>query len=215
MALTFLLAKGINVGASLVENDKEMLNLARDIMSQCAEASITFLLPVDFVLRDESGAEEISSTTRPRERPQAVTTIPEPDGVAMDIGPQSVRAMVDALQDCKTILWNGPLGYFEDARYAWGTNALVDWMSARGSTITTVIAGGDTVAAVVGHLRIAERTSVTNSAGRASVNSSSGHACRLPHDQKHLSSSTLFSHMSLAGGAALEFLKGQRMPGLE
>ena len=130
MALTFLLAKGINVGASLVENDKEMLNLARDIMSQCAEASITFLLPVDFVLRDESGAEEIPSTTRPRERPQAVTTIPEPDGVAMDIGPQSVRAMVDALQACKPISSNGPLGNIEDARNASGTNALVDWMSA-------------------------------------------------------------------------------------
>lgn len=214
MAHTFLLARGTAVGASLVEDNEDMLVLARFIMHECAEASISLVLPVDFVLHHK-GAPEVAPLDLPAKRPPAVKSIPQPDGVAMDIGPLSVRAMINALQDCKTILWNGPLGHVEIPRYAWSTNALADWMVARGSTITTVIAGGDTVAAVGKHLHIAERTSVTNSTGRASVSPTSGHPCRLPHDKEHLSPSAQFSHMSLAGGAALEFLKGRRMPGLE
>ena len=216
MAHTFLLAKGVAVGASLVEDSEEMLVLARTIMRECTEAGISLLLPMDFVLQLKGAADEDPMLELPRKRPEAVTTIPEPDGVAMDIGPLSMRAMIASLQDCKTILWNGPLGYCEMPRYAWSTNALIDWMSARGNTVTTVVAGGDTVAAAERCLHIAARSSVTNAAGRANVGPSSGHPCRLPHDKEHSSPfGGHFSHLSLAGGAALEFLKGRRMPGLE
>lgn len=139
MIFTFYKAQGLSVGGSLVEEDK--LDLARSLMAKAQEKGVQLLLPVDVVVADKFAPDANAKTV-------AVDSIP--DGwMGLDIGPESVKQFEEALADCRSVIWNGPMGVFEFDQFAVGTEAIA--RSLAGLTrkgATTIIGGGDSVAAV-------------------------------------------------------------------
>jgi len=175
MAYTFLKAEGFTVGKSLVED--AMLDTAREIKQRAEEKGIAFLLPTDHQVVDSYEpvkGEKIVSKTIPIE----FTNI----GLAgMDIGVETVAHFSAALQDARMIIWNGPMGVFEEPPFDEGTIGVAKAVAEaadRGATV--IVGGGDSVAAVT----------------RAGV------ADRI-------------THISTGGGATLEFLAGDALPGVE
>ena len=168
MAYTFFKAMGTPVGRSLVEDDK--LDMALTIIAKAKKRSLQLLLPVDHVVAPtlEAGA---PTETLP------VDSAAIGDRMGLDIGPQTAKAYADALRDAKTVVWNGPMGVFEIDAFAHGTMAVAD--AVAGVTGTTIVGGGDSVAAI-------------HKAGVA------GH----------------ITHISTGGGASLEFLGGETLPGV-
>ena len=170
MAYTFLKSQGKPVGKSLVEDDK--LDLARGLLEEARKRNFRLLLPVDHVL-----AESPDST---------VTKISDiastPDGwMGLDVGPKTIELFTNEISKARTIVWNGPLGMFEKPAFARGTLAMARAVAAATkSGATSIIGGGDSVAAV-------EQSGVA--------------------DQ--------ISHISTGGGASLEFLAGEKLPGVE
>jgi len=175
MAYTFLKAEGFTVGKSLVENDK--LEIAAQIKKRCEDAGVKLLLPTDHQVVDSyepvKGGQVLAKTI-PIEFTNA-------GHAGMDIGIESVRYFADAVRDAKTIIWNGPMGVFEEKPFDEGTvgiaRAVAD-AADRGATV--IVGGGDSVAAIT----------------RAGV------ADRI-------------THISTGGGATLEFLAGEELPGVE
>ena len=165
MAYTFFKARGLPVGKSLVENDKVEEARAID-----ASAGNKLRLPADHVVTDkiaDGTANEVLTVDDAR--------IGERMGV--DIGPATIAAYEAAIADAKTVVWNGPMGVFEVAVFANGTNAVARAVAAVQGT--TIIGGGDSIAAV-------------KKAGVADK----------------------ITHISTGGGASLEFLGGQTLPGV-
>lgn len=136
MAYTFLESMGYCVGRSLVE--KEMLELARNIMDRARELGIPFYLPVDAVAAKARG-ELVEARTYP------VQEIPE-DCMALDIGPATIALFRSALSGVRTIVWNGPMGVFELSQFSKGTFSMVDIVAQ--SPALTILGGGDTDVAV-------------------------------------------------------------------
>jgi phosphoglycerate kinase len=134
MAYTFLAAKGIEIGKSLVERDR--LQLATELMGEAARQQVKFLLPVDHVTGDSGKANPAISDAIP------------PDRTGLDIGPRTVQLFSEELRKAKMVLWNGPVGLFEVPPYDKGTRALAETLADARSTCVSIIAGGDTVAAV-------------------------------------------------------------------
>ena len=168
MAYTFFKALGMPVGRSLVEDDK--IDEARRIMSLAQARGVQLQLPVDHVVADRISAD---ATT-------AVLTVADAsigDRMGLDIGPASAHVFADMLADAQTVLWNGPMGVFEMTPFAAGTMAVARACAAVHGT--TIVGGGDSVAAV----------------------KAAGVADRI-------------THISTGGGAALEFLGGQTLPGV-
>jgi phosphoglycerate kinase len=159
MIFTFYKARGLNVGKSLVEEDK--LELAKSLEAKAKEKGVTFLLPTDVVVADKFAADANSQTV-------SIENIP--DGwMGLDIGPDSVKLFQEALADCKTIVWNGPMGVFEFDKFAVGTEAIAHTLaevSKQGAT--TIIGGGDSVAAVE-KVGLAEQMSHISTGGGASL----------------------------------------------
>jgi len=138
MMFTFLRAKGIDTGRSLVEEDR--IEIAKELLGD-PKAAAKLLLPLDCLV-----AEDISGRDPGKVVP--VTAIP-PDRAGVDIGPDSLAAIADALSDARTIVWNGPMGVFEVDAYAEGTVGVareVAKATKRGAF--TVVGGGDSLAAV-------------------------------------------------------------------
>jgi phosphoglycerate kinase len=136
MAFTFNKAWGDEVGNSLVEQD--MLTTAMSIRNSAREKGVKFYLPVDFVVAENmnDGAET-----------KIVTSQEIPKGwVGLDIGPATVRLFTEAIQDAKTIIWNGPMGMFEKDAYSRGTFAIA--RAVADAYATTIVGGGDTDVAV-------------------------------------------------------------------
>ncbi|HEY6010510.1 MAG TPA: phosphoglycerate kinase, partial [Nitrospirota bacterium] len=136
MAFTFNKAWGDEVGNSLVEPD--MLETAMRIRNSAREKGVKFYLPVDFVVAENmnDGAET-----------KIVTSQEIPKGwVGLDIGPATVRLFAEAIQDAKTIIWNGPMGLFEKDAYSRGTFAVA--RAVADAYATTIVGGGDTDVAV-------------------------------------------------------------------
>ena len=137
MAYTFFKAMNKPVGKSLVEDDK--LDAARDIMKRAQERNLTLLLPIDHAVAAaiEPGA------------PSQILLVDDPaigDRMGLDIGPKTMHAYADALKGAHTVVWNGPMGVFEIDQFARGTIAVAHAVAAvRG---TTIIGGGDSIAAV-------------------------------------------------------------------
>ena len=154
MANTFLKARGLTVGASLVED--EYLDTARDLLGQAAKAGVTVHLPVDVVvatsLDDGAHAREVS-----------VDGIP-PGMQALDVGPQTVAQFTAALKTCRTIVWNGPLGVFETPPFHQATFALAEFLGS--AQALTVIGGGDSAAAVK-KAGVADKVSYVSTGGGA------------------------------------------------
>ncbi len=139
MIFTFYKARGLSVGKSLVEEDK--LELARSLEAKAQERGVALLLPTDVVVADNFAADANAQTV-------SIDAIP--DGwMGLDIGPDSVKTFQEALADCKTVIWNGPMGVFEFDKFAAGTEAIAHTLgdlTQKGAT--TIIGGGDSVAAV-------------------------------------------------------------------
>jgi len=136
MAFTFIKARGRETGNSLVEQD--MLDTAQRIRKSMRDSGVKFYLPVDFVVAENSndGAET-----------KIVTSQEIPKGwVGLDIGPATTRLFSEAIQDAKTIIWNGPMGLFEKDAYSRGTFAIA--RAVADAYATTIVGGGDTDVAV-------------------------------------------------------------------
>jgi 3-phosphoglycerate kinase len=136
MTYTFLKAKGLEVGASLVEEDR--LDLARSLMDEAARREMTFRLPVDVVVADRF-AEDAAHKVVPAD------AIP-PRWMGMDIGPVTAREYADVIEEASTVIWNGPMGVFEFPAFAAGTRAIAEAMA--GADAVTIVGGGDSAAAV-------------------------------------------------------------------
>ena len=174
MAYTFFKAMGKPVGKSLVEDDK--LDLAREIMTKAdgvkptRSSPLQFLLPVDHIVAPRLEAGSFSETL-------LVDDAAIGDRMGLDIGPATAKAYAAALRDAKTVVWNGPMGVFEIDDFARGTMAVARAIAEVHGT--TIIGGGDSIAAV-------KKAGVTDR----------------------------ITHISTGGGASLEFLGGQTLPGV-
>ena len=114
MIFTFYKARGLSVGKSLVEEDK--LELAKELEAKAKAKGVQLLLPTDVVLADNFAPDANS---------QVASIDAIPDGwMGLDIGPDSIKVFQEALGDCKTVIWNGPMGVFEFDKFAAGTNAI-------------------------------------------------------------------------------------------
>jgi phosphoglycerate kinase len=135
MAYTFVRAKGIATGKSLVENDK--VDLAKDLLSRAQVKKVSIELPVDHVV-----APSLDSTSS---RVTSVDRTP-PDQMGLDIGPETIRRYSDIISRAKTIVWNGPMGVFENPKFAQGTFAIA--RAVADSKAFSIVGGGDSAAAV-------------------------------------------------------------------
>jgi phosphoglycerate kinase len=170
MAYTFLKARGLNVGRSLVEADK--LGVARDIEARIGRwpmddgrstmddrRSPILALPVDHVVASklEAGA------------PHETLDVGDPaigDRLGLDIGPKTIDRYASMIRDAKTVVWNGPMGVFEIPDFATGTNAIAQAVaSVQG---TTIVGGGDSIAAV-NQAGVADRITHISTGGGASL----------------------------------------------
>ena len=136
MAYTFLKARGIGIGKSLVEQDK--LTLATDLMNEAAAHHVALILPADHVTGDAEKKHPV--TTAGNEIPA--------ERLGLDIGPKTVAQFTTEIGKAKMVLWNGPVGLFEVPPYDRGSRTLAQTLADNYPGITSVIAGGDTVAAV-------------------------------------------------------------------
>lgn len=135
MAYTFLRAQGIATGKSLVETDK--IDLAGTLLAKGAERKVALELPVDHIV-----AASLDSTDS---QVTSVTATP-PDRMGLDIGPETVKRYSEIIRNAKTIVWNGPMGVFENPRFAEGTFAIA--RAVAGSKAFSIVGGGDSAAAV-------------------------------------------------------------------
>ena len=136
MIFTFYKARGLSVGKSLVEEDK--LELAKTLEAKAKEKGVELLLPTDVVVADNFA---------PDANAQTVSVESIPDGwMGLDIGPNAVKVFQDALKQCKSVIWNGPMGVFEMDRFRAGTEAIGRALAECEGT--TVVGGGDSVAAI-------------------------------------------------------------------
>ena len=160
MIFTFFKARGLDVGKSLVEDDK--LELAKNLEAKAKSKGVELLLPTDVVLANEFS-------------PSAESKISQIDAISgdwmgLDIGPESIKVFQNALAECKTIIWNGPMGVFEFDNFAKGTNAIATTLAdlSSFSEVCTIIGGGDSVAAVE-KAGLAEKMSHISTGGGASL----------------------------------------------
>jgi phosphoglycerate kinase len=167
MAYTFFRAQGIETGKSLVETDK--IDMAKGLLANASAKKVAIELPVDHVVApslDSADSQVVSVRNTP------------PDRMGLDIGPETVRRYSEIIRQAKTIVWNGPMGVFENPKFAQGTFAIARAVAE--ANAFSIIGGGDSAAAVA----------------------QSGMESRI-------------THISTGGGASLEFLSGQKLPGVE
>ena len=169
MASTFFKAQGLEVGDSLVEENR--VPVAKDILRIAESNGVEVFLPKDLVVTQEFLG------TAPFEI-VGVGQIPA-TGFVMDIGPLTIKSFKEAMQNCRTLLWNGPMGVFEYKPFAVGTTSIAKILADLNGAIT-IVGGGSTAEAVDG-----------------------------------LGLSVAMNHVSMGGGASLEFLEGRLLPGIE
>ena len=171
MANTFLAARGVDVGKSLREHD--LTGTAEEILDAADKAGCTVHLPYDVVVAKEFKPNPETRTVNVHEVAA--------DEMILDLGPNAVEALGDVLKNCRTLVWNGPLGAFETPPFDMATVALAKTAAAltQDGSLVSVAGGGDTVAAL-------------NQAGVG----------------------TQFTFVSTAGGAFLEWMEGQDLPGV-
>ena len=139
MAYTFLKAKGLAIGKSLVEDDK--LDLATKILAEAKQKNFRFLLPVDHVIAPEFKPDAPSKVVDAGATPA--------DQMGLDIGPKTIEVYKAEISKAKTIVWNGPMGVFEMPAFAKGTLGIANAVAAATAAgATSIVGGGDSVAAV-------------------------------------------------------------------
>ncbi|HEY8417335.1 MAG TPA: phosphoglycerate kinase [Limnochordales bacterium] len=156
MAYTFLKAKGLEVGRSLLE--EERIPLAQELLQEAASRGVELLLPVDVVVADRFAPDA-------QHKVVPVDAIP-PDWQGLDIGPATRELFVAAVRRARTIVWNGPMGVFEWEPFAQGTLAIARAMAE--ANATTIVGGGDSVAAVE-QAGVADRITHISTGGGASL----------------------------------------------
>lgn len=159
MANTFLLAKGLNVGDSLVEPDS--VPVAQQLMARAEERGARLLLPVDVVIADAFSADA---------QRQVVDVSDIPAGWrVLDIGPKTIEQYSAEIRAARTVIWNGPMGVFELEPFAVGTRAIAQTMAeAAANGAITIVGGGDSVAAVE-QAGLADKMSHVSTGGGASL----------------------------------------------
>ena len=172
MAYTFLKSQGLEIGKSLVEDER--LDLARGLLSRAKDRGVRFLLPVDNAVVNKAAWDADRSSATPRMCSVRDIGL---DEAGLDIGPQTVAAFVAQINLAKTIVWNGPMGIFEHPPFDRGTREIAQAIAA--TAATTIVGGGDSVAAIT-------------EAGVADK----------------------ITHVSTGGGASIEFLAGDVLPGV-
>ena len=156
MAYTFLKAQGRSIGKSLLEED--FLETAKKLLKLAEEKNVQIILPVDHVVAEEFSENAV---------PEYVSGIDIPEGkVAMDIGSKTLEALKDSILHASTVVWNGPLGVFEFEAFSKGTLETAK-LAARCSG-TTVVGGGDSVAAV-NKFELADKIDHVSTGGGASL----------------------------------------------
>jgi phosphoglycerate kinase len=161
MAYTFLEAEEFEVGKSLVETDK--VPLAGALLRKAEESKVKLLLPIDHVVASKVDASADTKTTSIQETPI--------EWMGLDIGPETIARFKTYIATAKTILWNGPLGVFEIEKFATGTMAIAEAVAE--SPATTIVGGGDSIAAVT-KAGVAEKISHISTGGGASLEFLSG-----------------------------------------
>jgi len=153
MAYTFLKAQGRPVGRSLVEDDK--VAVAREVLAHAQARGVDVLLPTDHVVADRPDAGATSRTVSADAFPG--------DMLGVDIGPETARRYGDAVGAARTVFWNGPMGIFEVPAFSAGTRAVADALvRCRG---TTVVGGGDSIAALAQAGKLSTVTHVSTGGG--------------------------------------------------
>jgi len=168
MAALFLKAKGYEIGESKIE--LEEVDTARLLMEKMGSTETRLTLPVDLVVAESIDSEANMETVSTEKIP--------PNMKIVDIGPRTMRDFQEKLQDCRTILWNGPMGIYEVPLFATGTKGIANYLAELKAT--TIVAGGST-ADVIDDLALADK----------------------------------ITFVSTGGGAALEYLAGASLPGME
>ncbi len=154
MAYTFLAQKGISIGNSLLEKDS--LDVVKEVYEEAAKKNVSIFIPIDHICSKEFNG-----------KPVVVSTENIPDGLmGLDIGKMTIEKYLKELKECKTVLWNGPMGVFENPDYAEGTYAIANFLAD--SDAVTVVGGGDSVSAVK-KAGVADRISHISTGGGASL----------------------------------------------
>lgn len=154
MAYTFLQQAGYSVGNSLIEN--EFLGVVEEAIALSKEKGVKIVLPIDHLCSKEFGGS-----------PEYIDTVDIPDGfMGLDIGIRTIELFNEELKDAKTVLWNGPMGVFENEDYNKGTFAIAESLAKLG--ITVVVGGGDSVSAVK-KAGVADKISHISTGGGASL----------------------------------------------
>ena len=169
MANNFLIYEGIKIGKSLFEKNTQ--KIIENIYAEAKKNKCNIVIPVDFDVSISFGGSGSSKNCG---------EINDKD-IILDIGPKSIKIIEDIIDKSKTVLWNGPAGYFENKNFANGTNSIAKKIAENTNkkSLISIIGGGDTISAI-----------------------------------NKIETKLLFSHLSTAGGAFLEFLEGKDLPGL-
>ena len=154
IANTFLLATGVKIGKSLAEPDQ--LAVAKRLLGSCQARGINLPLPVDVVVAKSFAADAVATV-------KSVEQVAD-DELILDIGPKSAQALAAQLQTAGTILWNGPVGVFEFAQFAQGTQVIAEAIAK--SSAFSLAGGGDTLAAI-DQFGVAEQLSYISTGGGA------------------------------------------------
>ncbi|MBP3200423.1 MAG: phosphoglycerate kinase [Lachnospiraceae bacterium] len=174
MAFTFLKGMGYEIGKSLL--DEENIPYCMEMLDKAKKLGKDLILPVDCVAA--KNIPEPINDTNIETKTFDVKNI-DKDYMGLDVGPETIKIMLKHMLNAKTILWNGPVGLFENEKFALGTYSIAACM-AKLKNCTTIIGGGDSASAV-NHFKLAKK----------------------------------MTHISTGGGATLEFLKGEPLPGIE
>ncbi|RMF97606.1 MAG: phosphoglycerate kinase, partial [Candidatus Schekmanbacteria bacterium] len=156
MAYTILKAKGINVGKSLVEDDK--IDVANDILEKSKRANAEFLLPVDHIAANEISENSQTETTSDAAIPDNL--------MGADIGPQTINLYTEKIKNAAMVVWNGPMGVFEIEKFAEGTKAIAQAIAE--SKAVSIIGGGDSASAVK-KMGLSDKFSHVSTGGGASL----------------------------------------------
>lgn len=164
MAFTFFKAQGLEIGKSLLEEDR--IQMAKEILDEAKSKNLKLLLPVDTVIADafdNNANKEVANANSIK-----------PDWQGLDIGPKTIELFSEIIRNSKTIVWNGPMGVFEMDNFAAGTNAIAKVLAeVTEKGVVTIVGGGDSAAAI-SKAELENKVSHVSTGGGASLESLEG-----------------------------------------